>query len=245
MANRILNVALAIGLLSAWCLAQSPLDDLRKRAEAATQAANGNRGPSSDRIVAGLKEALTVSTRNAVASTGRPDGFFKNEAIKIPLPDKLRTVGKGMRLMGMGQQVDALEVGMNRAAEQAAPEAKQIFINAVTRMTIADARKILSSNDTAATEYFKRESTAQLTTAFAPIVHRSMENVGVVKQYNQFMQNPAASRVAGSQNFNLDKYVVGKTLDGLFYVMGEEEKKIRKDPAAQTTALLKEIFGKR
>src|SRR5258708_7568023 len=175
MTNRILNISLAAGLLAALCLAQSPLDDLRKKAEAATQSANGNRGPSSDRIVAGLKEALTVSTRNAVASTGRPDGFFKNEAIKIPLPDRLRTVGKGMRLMGMGQQVDALEVGMNRAAEQAAPEAKQIFINAVTKMTIADARKILSSNDTAATEYFKRQSSAQLTTAFTPIVHQSME----------------------------------------------------------------------
>jgi len=107
------------------------------------------------------------------------------------------------------------------------------------------ASKILSGNDTAATEYFKRQSSTELTTAFAPIVHRSMENVGVVKQYNQLMQNPAASRLAESQNFNLDKYVVGKTLDGLFYVMGEEERKIRKDPAAQTTALLREIFGKK
>ncbi len=245
MRKWILHVSLAAALLSTWCLAQSTLDDLRKKLEGAAQSANGNRGPSSDRIVAGLKEALTVSTRNAVASTGRPDGFFKNEAIKIPLPDRLRTVGKGMRLMGMGQQVDALEVGMNRAAEQAAPAAKQIFINAVTKMTIADARKILSGNDTAATEYFKRQSSAELTTAFAPVVHRSMENVGVIKQYNQVMQNPMAGRVADSQNFNLDRYVVGKTLDGLFYVMGEEEKKIRKDPAAQTTALLKEIFGKR
>src|SRR5258708_33059046 len=175
MANRILHISLAAALLSTWCLAQSTLDDLRKKLEGAAQSANGNRGPSSDRIVAGLKEALTVSTRNAVASTGRPDGFLKNEAIKIPLPDKLRTVGKGMRLMGMGQQVDGLEVGMNRAAEQAAPAAKQIFINAITKMTIADARKIHFGNDTAATEYFKRQSSAQLTTAFTPIVHQSME----------------------------------------------------------------------
>src|SRR5882672_4994285 len=143
MTKRVLNIALAAALLLAQSqrLALAQFDDLRKKAEAAV---NGNRGPSSDRIVAGLKEALTVSTRNAVASTGRPDGFFKNPAIKIPLPDKLRAVGKGMRLMGMGQQVDALEVGMNRAAEQAAPEAKQIFINAVTKMSIADARNILS-----------------------------------------------------------------------------------------------------
>ena len=229
-------------LISGGSLAQSPLDDLRKRAE---EALGNKRGPSDDRIAAGLKEALTVSTRKAVASTGRVDGFLKNAAIKILLPEKLRSVGKGMRLMGMGQQVDSLEVGMNRAAEQAAPAARQIFVDAVTKMTIADARKILSGGDTAATDYFKSASTEQLTAAFSPIVHRAMENVGVVKQYDQLMQNPMAARLAGNQDFSLDKYVVGKTMDGLFYVMGEEERKIRKDPAAQTTALLREIFGKK
>lgn len=233
---------LIVGLLSAWAWAQSPLDDLRKKAE---EALGKKSGPSDDRIAAGLKEALTVSTRKAVASTGRIDGFLKNAAIKILLPEKLRSVGKGMRLMGMGQQVDSLEIGMNRAAEQAAPAARQIFIDAVSKMTIADARQILSGGDTAATEYFKTTSTDQLTAVFSPIVHRAMENVGVVKQYNQLMQNPLAARVADTEGFNIDKYVVGKTMDGLFYVMGEEERKIRKDPAAQTTALLREIFGKK
>lgn len=134
---------------------------------------------------------------------------------------------------------------MNRAAEQAAPEAKQIFINAVTKMSFDDARKILSGNETAATGYFKKQSSDQLTAAFTPIVHKAMENVGVIKQYKQVMQNSAAAPLLGSQNFNLDKYVVGKSLDGLFYMLGEEEKKIRKNPAAQTTALLKEVFGKK
>jgi hypothetical protein len=246
MKKRAAILLLIAGLLSAWAWSQSqsqsPLDDLRKRAE---EALGKKRGPTDDRIAAGLKEALTVSTRKAVASTGRVDGFLKNAAIKILLPEKLRSVGKGMRLMGMGQQVDSLEVGMNRAAEQAAPAARQIFINAVSKMTIADARQILSGGDTAATEYFKTTSTEQLSEAFSPIVHQAMENVGVVKQYNQIMQNPLAGRLAEGQDFNLDKYVVGKTMDGLFYVMGEEEKKIRKDPAAQTTALLREIFGKK
>jgi hypothetical protein len=244
MKKRAVILLLLAGLLSAWAWAQSqsPLDDLRTRAE---EALGKKRGPTDDRIAAGLKEALTVSTRKAVASTGRVDGFLKNAAIKILLPEKLRSVGKGMRLMGMGQQVDSLEVGMNRAAEQAAPAARQIFINAVTKMTIADARQILSGGDTAATEYFKAKSTDQLTAAFAPIVHTSMENVGVVRQYNQLMQNPMAGRLAESKDFSLDKYVVGKTMDGLFYMIGEEEKKIRKDPAAQTTALLREIFGKK
>jgi len=202
-------------------------------------------GLSNDKITAGLKEALTVSTGNAVATTGRTDGFLKNEAIKILLPDKLRTAGKGMRLIGMGAQLDELEVGMNRAAEQATPLAKQIFINAVKKMSFADARKILFGSDTAATEYFKTQSTDELTTAFTPIVHKSMENVGVVQQYNQLMQNPMASSLIDSKTFSLDKYVVGKTLDGLFYMLGEEEKKIRKSPVAQTTALLREVFGKK
>jgi hypothetical protein len=235
-------IFIMFALLSTSVLAQSPLDDLRKRAE---EALGKKSGPSDDRVAAGLKEALSVSTRRAVASTGRVDGFLKNAAIKILLPEKLRSVGKGMRLMGMGQQVDNLEVGMNRAAEQAAPAARQIFIDAVTKMTIADARQILSGGDTAATEYFKKSSTDQLTAAFAPIVHRAMENVGVIRQYNQLMQNPLAGRLAESQDFSIDKYVVGKTMDGLFYVMGEEERKIRKDPAAQTTALLREIFGRK
>ena len=233
-----------VATLTVLCVAQSPWDQLRQKAATAAKAASTNRGLSNDKIVAGLKEALTVSTRNAVAATGRTDGFLKNEAIRILLPEKLRNVGSGLRLIGMGSQVDSLELGMNRAAEQAAPAAKQIFIAAVTQMSFADARQILSGGDTAATEYFKRQSSDQLTEAFAPIVHQAMENVGVVRQYNQLMRNPVAARVAARQRFNLDEYVVGKTMDGLFYVMAEEEKKIRKDPMAQTTSLLREVFGK-
>jgi hypothetical protein len=232
-----LFLIVSLGHLSA----QSQVDDIWKKA----QSSLGTRGLSNDKIAAGLKEALTVSTGNAVAATGRPDGFLKNLAIKILLPEKLRAVGKGMRMVGMGAQVDELEVGMNRAAEQATPAAKQIFIKAVTRMTFADARQILSGSDTAATEYFKRQSSDQLTTAFSPIVHQAMEKVGVIQQYNKVMQNSMAASLAGNQNFSLDKYVVGKTLDGLFYMLGEEEKKIRKDPAAQVTSLLKEVFGRK
>lgn len=241
MKKSIIALALTITFGMGCCMAQSPADDIWKKAQSAIRPG----GLSNDKIAAGLKEALTVSTGNAVAATGRPDGFLKNLAIKILLPEKLRTVGKGMRMMGMGAQVDELEAGMNRAAEQATPAARQIFIRAVTHMTFADARKILSGGDTAATEYFKRQSTDQLTTAFSPIVHQSMEKVGVIQQYNKVMQNSLAASLAGNQNFSLDKYVVGKTLDGLFYMLGEEEKKIRRDPAAQVTSLLKEVFGRK
>ena len=233
---------LTVFLFSSY-LAQAQLDDILKKAED-TLSPHNTAGLSNDKIVAGLKEALEVSTGKAVALTGRPDGFLKNQAIKILLPPKLETVGKGMRMLGMGASVDELEVGMNRAAEQATPEAKAIFIAAVKKMSFDDARIILSGSDTAATEYFKRTSSQDLTTAFSPIVQRSMEHVGVVQQYDHVLATaPGGSALAGQ--FDLNKYVVGKTLDGLFLMVGEEEKKIRKDPAAQTTALLKEVFGKK
>jgi hypothetical protein len=217
------------------------LDDILKKAGEAI-GSRDTAGLSNDKIVAGLKEALQVSTGKAVALTGKPDGFLKNEAIKILLPPKLETVGKGMRMLGMGEKVDELEVGMNRAAEQAAPKAKRIFLNSLQKMSFDDARHILTGGDTAATDYFKRTSSADLTTAFSPIVHTSMENVGVVKQYNQLIDSaPGGSALAGQ--FDLDKYVVGKTLDGLFYELGQQEKQIRKNPAARTTDLLKEVFG--
>ncbi|MGI9101629.1 MAG: DUF4197 domain-containing protein [Terriglobales bacterium] len=231
-------------LMASSCFAQSQLGDIwNKASQPAQPATPTSGGPSTSKISSGLKEALTLGTGKAVASTGKPDGFLKNEAIKILLPDNLRTAGKGARLLGMGSQVDELEVGMNRAAEQATPLAKQIFLKAISKMTFDDARKILSGGDTAATEYFKRQTTAELTTSFTPIVHKSLVNVGVVKQYNTIMQNSIAGSL-GAQKFNLDNYVVGKTLDGLFYMLGQEEKKIRKDPAAQTTSLLKDVFGK-
>lgn len=222
--------------------AQSPWDAIKQKIKGMTQGTTVNQ-LSNDKVIAGLKEALQIGTGNAVAATGHLDGFFKNEAIKILVPEKLRSAGKALRMVGMGGQVDALELGMNRAAEQATPEAKQIFLRAVTNMSIADAKGILTGGDTAATDYFRKQSSAELTTAFAPIVHKSMENVGVVRQYNQIMKNPVASVVANDKNFSLDNYVVGKTMDGLFYMLGEEEKKIRKDPAAQVTSLLREVFG--
>ena len=239
------NMTLVASLSVACCSAQAQVDEIGHKASTIGQFGNAaNLGLSNDKIAGGLKEALAKSTGTAVASTGRPDGFFKNQAIKILLPNSLQTVGKGMRMMGMGAQLDELELSMNRAAEQAAPAAKQIFINAITKMSFDDARKILSGGNTAATDYFKRTSSTELTQAFTPIVHKSMENVGVITQFNQLAQNSMAGPLLANQNFNLDSYVVGKTLDGLFYMLGQEEKQIRTDPAAQTTSLLKEVFGK-
>jgi len=241
MHSSLLTFLLALGLCTP---ASAQLDEIFRRAGEALQQRQTS-SLTDDKIVAGLKQALQISTSKAVAATGKPDGFLKNDAIRIPLPAKLQSVGRGLRFVGMGSKVDELEVGMNRAAEQATPQARQIFLAALKKMTFDDARHILTGgDDTAATDYFKRASTDDLTTAFAPIVHQAMEKVGVIQQYNRVVQtSPGGSLLAGQ--FDLDKYVVGKTLDGLLYMLGEEEKKIRKDPAAQTTALLKEVFGKR
>ena len=240
MRTSLLAIVIALGC----CIfAVAQLDDILKKADATPQQRD-TASLSDSKIVAGLKQALEISTSKAVAATGRPDGFLKNEAIKISLPPKLETVGRGLRLLGMGDKVDELETGMNRAAEQATPQAKQIFLAALRKMTFEDARHVLTGDDTAATEYFKRTSSVDLTTAFSPIVHTTMEHVGVVQQYDRVIKSaPGGSTIANE--FDLDKYVVGKTLDGLFYMLGQEEQKIRKNPAAQTTALLKEVFGRK
>jgi hypothetical protein len=236
-----MRIALLAVVLSLCCSAQAQFDQILKKADETLNQRNAS-GLTNDKIVAGLKEAMRISTGKAVAATGKPDGFLKNEAIKILLPPKLKTVGAGMRMLGMGAQVGELEVGMNRAAEQATPYAKQIFLNAVKKMTFSDAREILTGGDTAATAHFQRTSSADLSTAFTPSVRRSMERVGVVQQYNRVLANaPGGNTLAGQ--FDLNKYVVDKTLKGLFLMLGEEEKKIRKNPAAQTTTLLKEVFG--
>jgi hypothetical protein len=240
MRSFLLGVAL---ILSFCALSVAQLDEILKKADDALQHKDTS-SLSDSKIIDGLKQALRLSTSKAVATTGRPDGFLKNDAIRIALPAKLETVGKGMRMLGMGSKVDELEVGMNRAAEKATPKAKQIFLAALKKMTFDDARHILTGNDTAATDYFKRTSSPDLTTAFGPIVHTSMQRVGVVQQYDQFIKTAPGGSTIASQ-FDLDKYVVGKTLDGLFHMLGEEEQKIRKDPAAQTTQLLKEVFGRK
>jgi hypothetical protein len=239
---RLFVLGITLALCSSQCTG-AQLDQVLKKAGETLQHRDTS-GLSNEKIVAGLKQALQVSTAKAVALTGKRDGFLKNQAIKIVLPPRLETVGRGLRMLGMGAKVDELEVGMNRAAEQATPQAKQIFLAALRKMTFDDARHILTGDDTAATEYFKRTSSPDLTVAFSPIVHGAMERVGVVQQYNQVIKSaPGGSAFAGQ--FDIDKYVVSKTLDGLFHVLGEQEKQIRKNPAAQTTTLLKEVFGRK
>ena len=196
------------------------------------------------KIAAGLKEALQVGANNAIRQTGRKDGYFGNAAIKILMPKSLRPVESGLRAIGYGPKVDELVLSMNRAAERAAPEAKKIFADAILSMSFEDARKILHGSDTAATEYFKSRTSTQLTTAFRPIVEKSMNETGVTRQYSELIGKYQTIPFMNSPSLDINNYVVGRALDGLFYMLGEEEKKIRKDPAAQVTSLLKQVFAK-
>ena len=199
---------------------------------------------SDEKITSGLKEALRVGTDNAVRSTGRPDGYFGNEAIKVLMPEKLRTLEKGLRAIGYGPDVDELVLSMNRAAERAAPHAKAIFWDAILELSFEDARQIFSGGDTAATDYFRDTTTDKLVGAFTPVIEEAMDEVGVTRQYNQLVGRARAIPFLKSELLDINEYVVGKALDGLFYVLAEEERKIRKDPAARITELLKEVFGK-
>lgn len=198
---------------------------------------------SDEKIAAGLRNALEIGTGNAVSSVGRPDGFFKNAIIKILMPKKLQALEKGLRLVGYGPQVDEFVLSMNRGAEKAAPLAKQIFIGAIKEISFDDARKILTGGETSATDFFKAKTTTRLSTAFRPIISKSLSDVGATRKYKDLIGRYEALPLAGRQSLDLDDYVVGKALDGIFYMVGEEEKKIRKNPAARVTSILKEVFG--
>ena len=196
-------------------------------------------------IVAGLKQALEVGTTNTVDLTGKVDGYFGNAAIRILLPKQLQSVEQGLRLIGQGEKVDEFILSMNRAAEKAAPGAKDIFWGAIKSMSFDDARQILSGGDTAATEYFRAKTSDALTASFRPVVVDSMKDVGVIQQFQQLQSAYQSVPLASSlPSVDIESYVVSKALDGLFLVLGEQEKKIRTNPAAQVTDLLKKVFAK-
>lgn len=196
------------------------------------------------KIAAGLKEALQVGTGNAVMLTGRTDGYFHNQAIKILMPEQMQSFEKGLRTFGFGPEIDDFVMSMNRAAERSAPQAKQIFLETIRAMTFADAKQILNGSPTAATDYFKGKTTDTLAAAFRPEVEKAMNDVGVTRQYKELVGHFKAIPFAKSDLIDIDRYVVRKSLDGLFLMLAEEERKIRTNPAARVTDLLKEVFAK-
>ncbi len=193
----------------------------------------------------GLKEELFTAINIAVSSLGKQNGFLGNNQVRIPVPDKLRQVEKVLRQMGQGKLVDQFVESMNRAAEKAVPGTTKIFSEAIQSMTISDAADILQGQDNAATEYFKDNTREALYKNIRPIVTDATESARVT-QYYKAMMKQASSRIPflSTVNPDLDGFVTDKALDGLFFVMAVEEKKIRKDPAARTTEILKDVFGK-
>ena len=191
----------------------------------------------------GLKEALRLATERAVQATSQQGGFLDNQKIRIGLPGQLGSMTSALRAIGMGTQVDELEVAMNRAAEKAAGEATPVFVDAIQKMSFQDVSGIVTGGDTAATEYFEKTTSQPLRERFRPIVDQAMQSVGVAKQYEQLVGRYTSLPLASAPKLDLNGYVTDKTLAGLFTVVGEQEKQIRTNPAARGTDLLKQVFG--
>jgi hypothetical protein len=200
-------------------------------------------GLSSDEVVSGLKEALSLGAQKSTDKLSATDGFFKDAAVKILLPKQVRDIESKMRMFGMGKLVDNAELSMNRAAEDASKSAAPIFLSAIKQMSITDALNILRGTDTAATAYLRRTTTLQLTNAFMPIVEESLKKTDANKYwkdvfttYNRFSSKPVDT--------DINSYVTGTALDGIFYYVAKEEVNIRQNPAGRVTDILKKVFAK-
>ena len=205
-------------------------------------------GAALDRIsnqdaVSGLKAALEKGSGVAVDLLGRSDGFFGNGAVRIPLPDSLKRYEKLMRNFGLGKYADELILTMNRAAEAAVPEAKKLFVDSIKRMSVQDAKGILTGGQTSGTEYFKRTTSDPLRARLLPIVKRATAKVKLAEKYNQYAEKGVQFGLVKKEQANLDDYVTQKALDGLFYMVAEEEKKIRQDPVRAGSDIIKKVFG--
>lgn len=198
---------------------------------------------SSQDATGGLKDALIQGAGSAVGKLGVADGFLKNPKVKIPLPDTMKKAEKAMRMFGMGKQADELVTRMNRAAEAAVPEAKVLLVDSVKQMSVQDAKNILTGGNDAATQYFKKTTAAPLAQKFLPIVQKATADVQLAQQYNKFAETGAKYGLVKKEQANLEQYVTQKALDGLYLMMAEEEKAIRKDPLGASTSLIKKVFG--
>jgi hypothetical protein len=203
---------------------------------------NSSGGLSSDEIVSGLKEALSLGAQKSGDRLSATNGFFKDAAVKILLPQQVQDIEKKMRMFGLGKLVDNAELSMNRAAEDASKSAAPIFLSAIKQMTVTDALKILRGTDTAATGYLRKTTTLQLTSAFMPVIEESLKKTDanqywkdVFTAYNRFSEKPVDT--------DINSYVTGKALDGIFYYVAQEEINIRKNPAGRVTDILKKVFG--
>ena len=198
---------------------------------------------STSDIASGLKEALKVGSGRVVDTLGRPDGFFKSPDVHIPLPSALHTVQSALKKVGMSKMADDLELRLNRAAETAMPKAKALFWQAISEMSLDDARAIYNGPKDSATQYFRKKMSAPLAASMRPVVDQQLAEVGAVKSYDRMIAQYKTLPLVPDAKADLTEYTLGKTIDGAFLYLGREEAAIREDPAKQTTALLRKVFG--
>jgi len=191
----------------------------------------------------GLKDALIQGAQVAVKQLGTPGGFSNNPDVRIELPGKLGKAAKTMKMMGMGAQVDQLEASMNKAAEAAVPQAQALLVDAVKKMTVADAKSILSGPQDSATQYLNKSSREQIRAKFLPIVKQATDQVGLAQQYNAFAGQAASFGVVDAKSSTVESYVTEQALDGLFEMIAQQEASIRQNPAGAATSLAKKVFG--
>jgi hypothetical protein len=263
-ARCVFGVVLGSAALSLSAAGAGQLDNLLNKAKQAAHGSSssnlGSNLPTSD-IASGIKEALAKGTTNAINNLGHEGGFSNNPSVRIPLPGKLEQAGNLARKLGQGAKVDAFQLSLNRAAEKAVPQVADIFGDAIRKMTLDDARGILTGGDHAATDFFRRVAGDALTARIHPIVAQATDSVGVTQKYKAFTASSgggggalgglggALGKFGGGKSntdgspLDLDNYVTAKTLDGLFAMIGQEEQSIRQNPAARSTDLLKKVFG--
>jgi Protein of unknown function (DUF4197) len=198
---------------------------------------------TSREAVAGLRAALEKGSQAAVSALGRTDGFLGNPQVKIPLPESLTRAERLLRRVGMGRYADELVLGMNRAAEAAVPEARALLADSIRKMSLQDAKGILGGGESAATDYFRRTTRERLHARFLPIVQKATAKVQLAQTYDDYADKAAAVGLLRKEDADLDAYVTAKALEGLYFMIGEEEKKIRKDPVATGSAILRKVFG--
>ncbi|SHJ96452.1 Protein of unknown function [Desulfatibacillum alkenivorans DSM 16219] len=217
-------------------------DSSEETAEKSSTASDS--GLSETEMNSGIKEALHQAVTTAIASLGRENGFLSNDLVKIPVPDKLAQAESILRKLGQDELVDNFVESMNRAAEKAVPKTTEILGGAVTSMTLTEAAEILQGEDDAATQYFETKTRDQLFAEIEPVVQEATDSARVTSYYKAMMDKASASMpLLQSYSPDLDEYVTGKALDGLFVIMAQEEKKIRDNPAARTTELLEKVWG--
>ncbi|MGE5173716.1 MAG: DUF4197 domain-containing protein [Betaproteobacteria bacterium] len=237
--KRVIVLTLVLFLL---CASAANADLLGEALKFLDTRKNSGEELDTDTIIAGLKEALSVGAKNGVAKVSQVDGYFGNQLIRIPVPDNIQKIEKVLRKVGFHKEVDAFVLSMNRAAEKAAPRALSFFVDAVKEMTIPDAARILHGNDTAATDFLKSKTYGRIYGAFRPAVSSAMNDVGVTRSFKKMMDKARTIPFLKRESVDLDHYVTSKAMDGLFVVVGQEEKRIRKDPAARVTDLLRTVF---